>query len=139
MVGRVLGGLPKEAQGVLAAAATPVVARAVKSVPSAIRAATKAQVSTGALARTLGTAAVTLGPTGLTALAAAGVGSYFATRYIIDHFPTKARRLDAAADAYRRARRDMAASLGRALTAAEQQALAAHYKSVVADIKDDLF
>lgn len=139
MVGRVLGGLPKEAQGVLAAAATPVVARAVKSVPSAIRAATKAQVSTGALARTLGTAAVTLGPTGLAALAAAGVGSYFATRYIIDHFPTKARRLDAAADAYRRARRDMAASLGRALTAAEQQALAAHYKSVVADIKDDLF
>lgn len=67
-------------------------------------------------------------------LAAAGIGSYFATRFIIDHYPTRARRLDAAADAYRKSRNDLAAKLGRPLTAAELKALADHYKAVVADI-----
>lgn len=67
-------------------------------------------------------------------LAAAGIGSYFATRWIIDNYPTKARRLEAAAIAYRRSRNDLAASLGRELNAAEHKALADHYKSVVASI-----
>lgn len=67
-------------------------------------------------------------------LAAAGLASYFGTRYIIDHFPTKQRRLDAAADAYRKARRDLAASLGRELNAAELKSLSDHYKQVQRDI-----
>jgi len=67
---------------------------------------------------------------------AAGFGSYFATRYIIEHFPTKQRRLDAAADAYRRSRVDLAAELGRPLKPDELAELAKHYKQVVQDIKN---
>lgn len=82
----------------------------------------------------LGTFALDYGILGTGIVAAAGFGSYFATRWIIDHYPTKQRRLDAAADAYRKSRRDLAAALGRELTAAELAQLSAHYKDVVREI-----
>jgi hypothetical protein len=83
---------------------------------------------------------VALGSAGvLGLLAAAGLGSYFGTRYIIENFPTRARRLEAAATAYRTSRRDLAAKLGRELTAGEQKELAAHYKDVVRGINDSRF
>lgn len=67
-------------------------------------------------------------------LAAAGLGSYFGTRYILDHFPTKSRRLLAASQAYRQSRLDLARELGRELLPAELKALSDHYKAVTADI-----
>lgn len=82
----------------------------------------------------LGTFALDYGILGVGIVAAAGLSSYFATKYILEHYPTKQRRLNAAADAYRKSRRDLAATLGRALTAAELKQLADHYKSVVAAI-----
>lgn len=64
----------------------------------------------------------------------AGAASYFGTRYIIEHYPTKARRLDAAADGYRRARLDLARTLGRDLNTEELKKLSQEYKATVAAI-----
>jgi hypothetical protein len=70
----------------------------------------------------------------LAILAAAGLGSYFTTKYIMERF-SKGGRLDAALQAYLRSRRELAAKLGRPLTTAELQALNAHYQQVVREIK----
>lgn len=115
-------------------AATP---RILRAVPRAIKAATAARFTVGAgIAQ-----GATVGGAGVVALlAAAGLGSYFGTRYIIENFPTKARRLAAAADAVKQARRGaaIAAGLGRdgaaQLPPAVLKALADHYRAVVADI-----
>lgn len=105
--------------------------RIIRAIPKAIRAATGARMAVGA-----GIAeGATVGGLGVVAfLAAAGLASYFGTRYIIDNFPTKARRLAAASDAYRKSRVDLATSLGRNLNAAELKSLSDHYKQVVKDI-----
>jgi len=117
-----------------AAALAPLAPKAIKLIPKIIKAAAGTVAATGSLEGVLGTGAVTLGASGLATLAAAGIGSYFATRYLIDNFPTKQRRLNAAADAYRKSRTTLAATLGRSLNSSELAALAAHYKSVVAEI-----
>lgn len=115
---------------------TPRIAKAVVNVAKKVGGTVLPVARTGALAAE----GVTLGAPGVVALlAAAGLGSYFGTRWIIDHFPTRQRRLNAAADAYRQSRRTLAASLGRELTAAEQKELAAHYKQVVREINESLF
>jgi len=134
--------------GTAAATQAPRAVRAVvRSVPKLIKAATGARLTLGAIgsgaaARGLGYSAATevaLGAGGAALVAAAGLASYFTTRYIIDHYPTKQRRLNAAADAYRRSRLDLAAELGRALTASELKALADHFKAVKRDIESSLF
>lgn len=114
-----------------AVAAAPRLARsAVRSVPKILAAARAVASDPVALGTLIGTVAR------YSVVTAAGFGSYFATRYIIDHFPTKQRRLDAAADAYRQSRRDLASELGRELTAAELAELSKHYKSIVQDINN---
>jgi hypothetical protein len=112
-------------------------------IPRVARAIPRAVKSLGA-ARQVGAgiwAGSTVGGAGVVALlAAAGLGSYFGTRYIIDNFPTKDRRLAAASDAYKQAKRNaaIAAGLGRdgaaELPPEVLQTLAAHYKQVVKDI-----
>lgn len=124
LVDSVLSPTAKTLASAAAVAAAPKVARAI---PKALRAATK--VSPQAIGTAIGLLAR------WSVVGAAGVGSYFATRWLIDNFPTKQRRLDAAADAYRQARRELAAQQGRELNAAELAALALHYKQVVADIQ----
>jgi hypothetical protein len=133
-VGEVIGSSPlvdsvlsPTAKTVASAAAVAAAPKIVRAIPKALRAATK--VSPQAIGTAVGLLAR------WSVVGAAGVGSYFATRWLIDNFPTKQRRLDAAADAYRQARREMAAQLGRSLNEAELAALALHYKQVVADIQ----
>jgi hypothetical protein len=99
----------------------------VKAIPKALRAATKIPP------QAIGTAIGLLARYSVAGMA--GLGSYFATKWILENFPTKQRRLDAAADAYRKARRDLASELGRDLTKDELAALALNYKQVVADIQ----
>jgi hypothetical protein len=119
-----------------AAAAAPSIVRRVPRIAKALKNVALPVARTGLGAGTT----VALGAPGtLALLAAAGIGSYFGTRWIIDNFPTRQRRLNAAADAYRQSRRELAQRLGRELTAGEQQELAAHYKSVVAGINKSPF
>lgn len=135
-------GLSKGTKEVIGAVAAPAALKAAqvaaRKVPTIVKALAKTEIPVGRGAQlsqyvaTLGSAK-TLGLLGL-----AGFGSYFATRWIIDNFPTRQRRLNAAADAYRQSRRELAGRLGRELTAAEQRELAAHYKSVVAEINRSL-
>lgn len=98
-----------------------------KKVPTILKAARN--VATG-----LGTIALDYGIAGAGLVAAAGFGSYFATKWIMENYPTRQRRLDAAADAYRKSRRDLAATLGRALTPGELAQLSARYKEIVRKI-----
>lgn len=140
-VGEVIGASPAasllsspEAKTVAAAAAVKALPRAARTVSKVIKAATAAQVNTGVLAKTLGTTAVTLGGTGVALAAAAGLTSYFTTRWILNRF-SKGGRQDAALKAYLRSRRELAAQLGRPLTTTELQALNAHYQQVVREIK----
>lgn len=143
-IGSVIGASP--AAGLLstpaaqAAATTAAVGAgkvAYRAVPKIAKALAKVALPVGAGIWEGSTVALTGGTLGL--LAAAGLGSYFGTRYIIEHFPTKARRLEAAATAYRTSRRDLAARLGRELTQGEQKELAAHYKDVVRGINASRF
>lgn len=127
-------GLGKEAAKAVGAVGTALAPTVARQIPKVIRAATKAQVSTGALSSVLGTGVVTLGASGAAALIAAGLGSYFTTRYIMERF-SEGGRLDAALKALLKARREMSAKLGRELTRDELQALNAHYQQVVRDIK----
>lgn len=127
-------GLSKEAAKAVGAVGTALAPTIARQIPKVIRAATKAQVNTGALSSILGTGVVTLGTSGAAALIAAGLGSYFTTRYIMERF-SQGGRLDAALKALLKARREMSAKLGRELTREELQALNAHYQQVVRDIK----
>lgn len=116
--------------GTAVASATPKVIRAL---PKAIKAVSKIGIPVGAgIAEGSTVGLASAGTLGL--VAAAGLGSYFATKWLIENFPTKQRRLNAAADAYYKSRKDLAASLGRALNQAELKALADHYKEVVRSI-----
>jgi hypothetical protein len=131
-----VGGLlrSESARKIAGTAAVAAAPKVLRSIPKVLRAATSAQISTGRLAGALGTGAVTIGTSGLAILAAAGLGSYFTTKYIMERF-SKGGRLDAALQAYLRSRRELAAKLGRPLTTAELQALNAHYQQVVREIK----
>lgn len=131
-VAGVLGS--QTARTIASTAAVAAAPRLVRSVPKILKAAMQAQISTGRLAGALGTGAVTIGTSGLAILAAAGLGSYFTTKYIMERF-SKGGRLDAALQAYLRSRRELAAKLGRPLTTPELQALNAHYQQVVREIK----
>lgn len=114
--------------------------KAVKALPKLIRGATAAIAAGGAqVAAEAGVS--TLVGTGsiLGVLAAAGLGSYFTTKWILDRSSRRDEALAMASDAYRKARADMAAALGRALNAAELKALADHYKAVTADIRSRIF
>jgi hypothetical protein len=64
---------------------------------------------------------------------AAGAGSYFATRYIMERF-SPGGRLDAALKAYLRGTREAEAQAGRPLTPEERKVLFTHYKTIVDDI-----
>lgn len=113
-------------------------------VPKILRAAPRAIAKLGA-ARAVGLGiweGATVGGAGVVALlAAAGLGSYFGTKYILENFPTKERRLAAAAEAYKQAKRNaaIAAGLGRDgaanLPPEVLATLAAHFKQVNAKIR----
>jgi len=109
-------------------------AKILRSVPKLLKAAAATVATTGSLEGALGTGAVTLGASGLATLAAAGLASYFGTTWLINNFPTKQRRLNAASDAYRKSRADLANHLGRPLTSEELGILSKHYKEVTAAI-----
>ena len=79
---------------------------------------------------------VALGAPGtLGLIAAVGLGSYALTRYLIDNFPTKERRLFNLSVATGKYRAEKARQLGRALTKAEQDEISATYKAARANIE----
>jgi len=120
----------------IALAAAP---RALRSLPKAIKALTNTPIETGVLSRYVGGAtALPLSGFGVSVLAAAGLGSYFTTKWLLEKY-SKGSRQDAALKAYLKSRREMAAALGRPLTTAELQALNAHYQQVVREIKASKF
>jgi hypothetical protein len=140
-VGEIVGASPASsilrstaAQTAAATALTAAAPRIVRAVPKLLKAATAAQVSSGSLAGWLGTESMVMGSSGLAILAAAGLTSYFTTKWIMEHF-SEGHRLDAALQAYLKSRRELAAKLGRPLTVPELQALNAHYQQVVREIK----
>jgi hypothetical protein len=113
--------------------------RAIKALPKAIKAITSTPVQTGVLSRFVGGAtALPLSGFGVSVLAAAGLGSYFTTKWLLEKY-SKGARQDAALKAYLKSRREMAAALGRPLTTAELQALNAHYQQVVRELKASRF
>lgn len=140
-VGEIVGSSPAAsilrssgAQQVAATAAIAAAPRVVRAIPKILKSATAAQVGAGRLAGWLGTESMVLGSSGLAILAAAGLTSYFTTKWIMEHF-SEGHRLDAALQAYLKSRRELAAKLGRPLTVPELQALNAHYQQVVREIK----
>jgi hypothetical protein len=125
VVGGALGvsGTTKAILGTAAATQAP---KLLKGIPVALKAVTK--LTPTMIGTAIGLAAR------WSLLGAVGYASYFTTRWIIDNYPTKQRRLDAAADAYRQSRNELSSQLGRSLNKEELQALALRYKQIVAAI-----
>lgn len=124
-----------EARMVASTAAIAAAPRVVRSVPKLLKAAAAAEVPLGpALSRATGAATWVPGASGLALLAAAGMTSYFTTKYIMERF-SKGGRMDAALAAYLRSKRELAAHLGRPLQPGELKELYAHYKQIVQNIQ----
>jgi hypothetical protein len=115
-------------------AATAVASAAAAAAPRVVRDIVKRSKAVGGVLATAAAGYLGVSTAALGGLLLAGAASYYGTRYVLEHFPTKARRLDAAADGYRRARGDLARALGRELTAEEQGKLSREYKATVAAI-----
>lgn len=125
------------AAGTLLVGAAP---KAVRALPKLIRAASSAVAAGGAQVAAEAGVSTFVGTASIAGvLAAAGLTSYFTTKWILERSSRRSEALALASDAYRKARADMAAQLGRALTAAELKALADHYKAVTAEIRSRIF
>lgn len=128
----IIGGLFEGKSGGIAA--TAVASAAAAAAPRVVRDIVKRSKAVGGVLATAAAGYLGVSTAALGGLLLAGAASYYGTRYVLEHFPTKARRLDAAADGYRRARGDLARALGRELTAEEQGKLSREYKATVAAI-----
>lgn len=124
-------GLGKESAKALGAVGTALAPAVARQIPKAVRALT-AQRAVGAGIW----AGSTVGGAGIPALlAAVGLASYFTTKWIINNFPTKERRIEAAWKLYIEATQKMRQKLGRELTLDERREMAQRWKAIQADIK----